>query len=79
MIPEEKQFLVIDQTTDTSVGVLDEAFMAEYGKAGTKFIIRGSAWQIIHPTEDKVYVRPVDDPSGSIPSWIGRKSLFHMQ
>ncbi len=73
MIPEEKQFLVIDQTTDTSVGVLDEAFMAEYGKAGTKFIIRGSAWQIIHPTEDKVYVRPVDDPSGSIPSWIGEE------
>ena len=73
MIPEEKQFLVIDQSTDTSVGVLDEAFMAEYGKVGVKFIIRGSAWQIVHPTEDKVYVRPVDDPSGSIPSWIGEE------
>ena len=40
MIPEEKQFLVIDESTDSSVGVLDEAFMAEYGKIGTKFIIR---------------------------------------
>jgi ATP-dependent helicase Lhr and Lhr-like helicase len=73
MIPEEKQFLVIDQTTETSIGVLDEAFMAEYGKPGTKFIIRGSPWQIIHATEDKVYVRPVDDPTGSIPSWIGEE------
>ena len=73
MIPEEKQFLVIDQTSDTSIGVLDEAFMAEYGKTGTKFIIRGSPWQIIHTTEDKVYVRPVDDPTGSIPSWIGEE------
>ena len=73
MIPEEKQFLVIDQTMDSSVGVLDEAFMAEYGKVGTKFIIRGSPWQIVHVTEDKVYVRPVDDPSGSIPSWIGEE------
>jgi ATP-dependent Lhr-like helicase len=73
MIPEEKQFLVIDQTSDTSIGVLDEAFMAEYGKVGTKFIIRGSPWQIIHTTEDKVYVRPVDDPTGSIPSWIGEE------
>ncbi len=73
MIPEEKQFLVIDQSTDTSIGVLDEAFMAEYGKAGTKFIIRGSPWQIIHATEDKVYVRPVDDPTGAIPSWIGEE------
>jgi ATP-dependent Lhr-like helicase len=73
MIPEEKQFLVIDQTTDSSVGVLDEAFMAEYGKVGTKFIIRGSAWQIVHVSEDKVYVRPVEDPTGSIPSWIGEE------
>ena len=73
MIPEEKQFLVIDESTDTSIGVLDEAFIAEYGKPGTKFIIRGSPWQIIHATEDKVYVRPVDDPTGSIPSWIGEE------
>lgn len=73
MIPEEKQFLVIDQNADSSIGVLDEAFMAEYGKVGTKFIIRGSPWQIVNVNEDKVYVRSVDDPSGSIPSWIGEE------
>jgi ATP-dependent helicase Lhr and Lhr-like helicase len=73
MIPEEKQFLVIDQTSESSIGVLDEAFMADYGKVGTKFIIRGSPWQIVHVTEDKVYVRPETDPSGSIPSWIGEE------
>ena len=73
MIPEEKQFLVIDESADAAIGVLDEAFMAEYGKPGTKFIIRGSPWQIMHATEDKVYVRPVDDPTGSIPSWIGEE------
>ena len=73
MIPEEKQFLVVDETTNTSVGVLDEAFMAEYGKPGTKFIIRGSPWKILHVTEDKVFVAPVDDPTGSIPSWIGEE------
>jgi ATP-dependent Lhr-like helicase len=73
MIPEEKQFLVVDESSDSSIGVLDEAFMAEYGKAGTKFIIRGSPWQIIHTTEDKTYVRPVDDPTGAIPSWIGEE------
>jgi len=73
MIPVEKQFLVVDNSSDTSIGVLDEAFMAEYGKAGTKFIIRGSPWHIVHITEDKVYVRPVDDPTGAIPSWIGEE------
>jgi ATP-dependent Lhr-like helicase len=73
MIPVEKQFLVVDNSSDSSIGVLDEAFMAEYGKAGTKFIIRGSPWQIVHTTEDKVYVRSIDDPTGAIPSWIGEE------
>jgi len=73
MIPVEKQFLVVDNSSDSSIGVLDEAFMAEYGKPGTKFIIRGSPWQIVHTTEDKVYVRSVDDPTGAIPSWIGEE------
>lgn len=73
MIPEEKQFLVVDGTTDSAVGVLDEAFMAEFGKPGTKFIIRGSAWVIEHVGEDKVHVKPIDDPSGAIPSWIGEE------
>ncbi|MGA9387315.1 MAG: DEAD/DEAH box helicase, partial [Candidatus Bathyarchaeia archaeon] len=73
MIPEEKQFLVIDSSTDSAVGVLDEAFMAEYGKPGTKFIIRGSPWIIEHVSEEKVHVKPVDDPTGAIPSWIGEE------
>ena len=73
MIPEEKQYLVVDETTDQAVGILDEAFMAEYGKPGIKFIIRGSPWRILHISGDKVYVKPVDDPTGAIPSWIGEE------
>jgi ATP-dependent Lhr-like helicase len=73
MIPEEKQYLVVDESNDAAIGVLDEAFMAEYGKPGIKFIIRGSPWRILHISEDKVYVKPVDDPSGAIPSWIGEE------
>lgn len=73
MIPEEKQFLVVDETTDSSVGVLDEAFMAEFGKPGTKFIIRGSPWMIQNVSEERVHVKPIDDPTGAIPSWIGEE------
>jgi ATP-dependent Lhr-like helicase len=73
MIPEEKQFLVVDESSDSAIGVLDEAFMAEFGKPGTKFIIRGSPWIIQHVSEDKVHVRPIDDPTGAIPSWIGEE------
>jgi ATP-dependent Lhr-like helicase len=73
MIPEEKQFLVVDESSDSAVGVLDEAFMAEFGKPGTKFIIRGTPWMIQHVSEEKVHVKPIDDPSGAIPSWIGEE------
>jgi ATP-dependent Lhr-like helicase len=73
MIPEEKQFLVVDESSDSAVGVLDEAFMAEFGKPGTKFIIRGSPWIIQHVSEERVHVRPIDDPTGAIPSWIGEE------
>ena len=73
MIPDQKQYLVVDESSDSAVGILDEAFMAEYGKPGIKFIIRGSPWRIIHVSGEKVHVKPVDDPTGAIPSWIGEE------
>ena len=73
MIPDEKHYLVVDHQTDTAIGLLDEAFVAEYGKPGTKFIIRGSPWKILNVVSDKIYVNAVDDPTGSIPSWVGEE------
>ncbi len=73
MIPVEKQYLVIDEASNTAIGVLDEAFTAEYGKPGVKFIIRGSPWKILHLYGDKIYVKSVDDPTGAIPSWVGEE------
>ncbi len=73
MIPAEKHYLVIDETSNTAIGVLDEAFTAEYGKPGVKFIIRGSPWKILHIHSDKIYVKSVDDPTGAIPSWVGEE------
>ncbi len=73
MIPDQKQYLVVDESKDSAVGVLDEAFMAEYGKPGVKFIIRGSPWMIMDVYGDKIYVKEVDDPTGAIPSWIGEE------
>ena len=73
MIPDQKQYLVVDESSDSAVGVLDEAFMAEYGKPGIKFILRGSPWRILQISGEKVHVKPVDDPTGAIPSWIGEQ------
>ena len=71
MIPDEKNYLIVDETDDSPVGILDEAFVAEYGDPGTKFIMRGSPWRIVNVFGDKIYVKPSDDPTGAIPSWVG--------
>jgi len=73
MIPDEKQYLIIDQSKDEAVGVLDEAFVAEYAEPGRKFIVRGSAWRMMAIRADKIYVKPIKDPTGSIPSWVGEE------
>jgi len=71
MIPDEKDYLVIDIKDDSPVGILHEAFVAEYAKPGVKFIIRGSPWKILNIHNDKIYVKAENDPTGAIPSWIG--------
>ncbi len=73
MIPEEQQYMVIREDTEEPVGVLDDAFIAEYGQVGIKFVFRGRVWLLSGLDGDKVYVKPVNDPVGAIPSWIGEE------
>jgi len=73
MIPDEKDYLVIDVSDESPVGILQEAFVAEYAKPGVKFTLRGSPWKILNIHNDKIYVRAEDDPTGAIPSWIGEE------
>jgi len=73
MIPDEKDYLVIDVDEETPIGILHEAFVAEYARPGVKFIIRGSPWKILNIHSDKIYVRAEDDPTGAIPSWVGEE------
>lgn len=73
MIPEERHYLVIDEEEDVPVGVLDEAFVAEYASPGNKFIEGGRVWKILHVYGDRIYVKHEDDPTGAIPSWAGEE------
>jgi ATP-dependent Lhr-like helicase len=73
MIPGEKKFLVVDEEQNSAVGVLDEAFVAEYGKPSVKFIIQGRPWQIVNVSGDQIFVKQNEDPTGAIPSWIGEE------
>jgi ATP-dependent Lhr-like helicase len=73
MIPDEKHYLVVEHNKNVAIGILDEAFVAEYGKPTTKFIISGRPWMILSVTSDKIFVKSVEDPTGSIPSWVGEE------
>jgi ATP-dependent Lhr-like helicase len=73
MIPEFKQYLVMDEEQNQPVGVLDESFMAEYGEPGVKFVMGGQVWRIVQVFRRKVYVRREEDPLGAIPTWIGEE------
>ena len=70
MIPDEKQYIVIAEG-DRPIGVLDEAFVSEYGQIGVKFVEAGRCWRILEIYENKVYVAPEEDPTGAVPSWVG--------
>ncbi|MEM0457002.1 MAG: DEAD/DEAH box helicase [Nitrososphaerota archaeon] len=71
MIPEEKQYLVVQESTGEPVGILDEEFVAEYGEPGTRFILTGKAWEILSTLGEKIYVRKLDEYEGAVPSWVG--------
>ncbi|MEM2188415.1 MAG: DEAD/DEAH box helicase [Nitrososphaerota archaeon] len=73
MIPEERQYVVIDESSGEPVGILDEEFVAEYGEPGTRFILVGRAWEIHHVGGDRIYVAPLDDYEGAVPSWVGEE------
>ena len=70
MIPDEKQYVVIAEG-DRAIGVLDEAFVSEYGQIGVKFVEAGRCWKILELYGNKVYVAPEEDPTGAVPSWVG--------
>ncbi|MBI4258680.1 MAG: ATP-dependent helicase, partial [Thaumarchaeota archaeon] len=72
MIPDEKQFVVWAED-NTPVGVLDEAFVAEHGEIGTKFVEGGLVWGIKQIYGDRIYVKREDDPVGAIPTWVGEE------
>jgi ATP-dependent Lhr-like helicase len=72
MIPDETRYLVIDVTTNQSVGILGEEFVLLKAKLGVHFICKGRVWQIEQIADDrKIYVTPADDPLAALATWDG--------
>ena len=70
MIPDEKNFFVIDISSRKRIGKLDESFVLNTGFEGTSFILKGRPWTIIRIDEEEILVAQSDDV-GNIPQWAG--------
>ena len=73
MIPDVKQYLVVEQESEEPIGILDEPFVLERGKPGTTFIMAGTVWTVVQVYKDRVYVEPAKDPLSAVPFWVGQE------
>jgi ATP-dependent Lhr-like helicase len=72
MIPDETRYLVVDVSTNQTVGILGEEFVLLSVKVGVHFVCKGKVWQVEQIAQDrKIYVTPVEDPLAAIPGWDG--------
>ena len=72
MIPDETRYLVVDVSTNQTVGILGEEFVLLSVKVGVHFVCKGKVWQVEQVAEDrKIYVTPVEDPLAAVPGWDG--------
>ncbi len=71
MIPDEKSYNVIDISSNKKIGKLDESFVSSYCEIGTRFIMKGRAWEVVRK-EDEIYVSPASR-TYIVPEWIGEE------
>jgi ATP-dependent Lhr-like helicase len=72
MIPDETRYLVVDVSSNQTVGILGEEFVLLSVKVGVHFVCKGKVWQVEQVADDrKIFVTPVEDPLAAIPGWDG--------
>ncbi len=70
MIPDEKSFLVIDEESNTVIGILHEEFVMKYGEIGNTIVIKGECWKITDIRGNKIFIRQ-EEGEGELPIWEG--------
>ncbi len=70
MIPDTKQYVIIDIGSRKRIGVLDEEFIETRAEIGGVFIVKGKAWEILDIKEREVLVSEAEN-IGAIPGWEG--------
>ncbi|MGC8689338.1 MAG: DEAD/DEAH box helicase [Thermoplasmata archaeon] len=70
MIPDERNYRVIDLSTNKFIGILDETFVSQEVAIGQTFVMKGITWRVIDIKEDMILVEFVEE-IGNPPKWIG--------
>ncbi len=71
MIPDEKNYIVIDEANNKRIGILHEGFVSEYIYEGAEFIMKGETWKVIEIEGNKIKVVRSSGLEVTIPSWEG--------
>jgi len=71
MIPDEKSYDVIDISSKKKIGKLDEGFVSKYCEIGSRFIIKGRAWEVVE-RGDSIQVSPAMK-TYIVPDWVGEE------
>lgn len=72
MIPDEKNYRVMDISSKGFVGILDERFVANYINDDATFIMKGVSWRVAEVKDDIIFAGQIPG-IGAIPSWIGEE------
>jgi ATP-dependent helicase Lhr and Lhr-like helicase len=72
LIPDERTYRIIDESTKRTIGTVDDAFVAAGLHLGALFIMAGRSWQVLEVQAEaqRVRVAPVKD-IGAVPQWTG--------
>ncbi|HET6398047.1 MAG TPA: helicase-related protein, partial [Candidatus Thermoplasmatota archaeon] len=73
LIPDERTYRILDESTKRSVGTVDDAFVAAALHPGAVFTMAGRNWTVleVQVEEQRVRVGPVRD-LGAVPQWAGQ-------
>ncbi|MFW9843998.1 MAG: DEAD/DEAH box helicase [Candidatus Thorarchaeota archaeon] len=72
-IPDTRQVNAVDITTRTSIGVLDEDYVAANVEPGSVFVIRGTPWNVVSIDNEsgEVMCAPASGTDTDAPRWVG--------
>ncbi len=72
LIPDERSYKVIDESSKRSIGTVDDAFVAAAMAPGALVVMAGRSWRVleIEVEQARVRVAPVRE-LGPVPQWTG--------